>query len=457
MRLFQYNKRIGVVGMYRAGKTVFMTSLINHLIRHDPMRFPLGKGDVSLGNFKRLPARNGWKEFDYERYRSVLHTRRTWPDKSLAGQQYNCSFSRSDWPNTTINLSLVDLAGERLADMCMAQNGYDEWSDLVFGLMSNGLEYQSHVGGYLSLFEESAPAPPGPDDILRQYRLALARCCLAYLPVITPSSLLLDAGGNYVSQRTAGEIADNRVVGLDKERQFAPLPKHFRREHPDLARQFAQRYGQYRQQVVMPLARWLSDCHQLVVLMDLGGLLAGGLGAYHGAQLLIEELLDWVDPGRGLWGQMASLLLKPMSGGRFSLPGVTRLAFVAAKADKVHASDRHKLLALLRDMVSARISGLQEDLKLKVEYFVCASVKSTASRPDGSLEGVPAFAKGGEAKLSVFKPSSLPHTWPGNWPAGEYNFPDVLPLMPARRDLAPSHIGLNRVAEFLLASDDWSE
>ena len=40
MRLFQFNKRIGIVGLYRSGKTVFMTSLINHLSRHDPLRFP---------------------------------------------------------------------------------------------------------------------------------------------------------------------------------------------------------------------------------------------------------------------------------------------------------------------------------------------------------------------------------------------------------------------------------
>ena len=128
-----------------------------------------------------------------------------------------------------------------------------------------------------------------------------------------------------------------------------------------------------------------------------------------------------------------------------------------AKADKVHADDRQKLLVLLKDMVEARMNGLKEDLKLKVGYFICSSVNSTASLPGGYLEGQPAHFQGGRSPLSKFKPSSLPDSWPADWAAGEYNFPDVLPQMPARRDLAPSHIGLNAVADFLLADDDLTE
>jgi predicted YcjX-like family ATPase len=425
MRLFQFNKRIGVVGMYRSGKTVFMTSLINHLSRHDPSRFPLGKGNVNLSNFRSHGVQNGWQEFDYQRYRSLLHSQHLWPEKTLAGHQYNCSFSRSDWPNTSIGLSLVDLAGERLADMCMANASYEKWSDMVHGLMSHGLEYHNHVQDYLGLFDPDAEVLPEAELILHEYRRALARCCLAYLPMITPSSLLLDSSGGYVAERTVNDIAARRVVGLDSKRQFAPLPEPYRRANPELVRTFARHYKDYRREVVMPLAGWLLDCHELVVLLDLSSLLAGGLGAYHGAQLLVEELLDWVRPGRDFFGQLATLLIKPISGGRFRLPGVTRIAFVAAKADKVHSDDRHKLLSLLRDMVGPKIAGLQEDLKLKVDYFICASIKSTASRPNGVLEAVPAYSRGGQGKLSVFKPSNPPMRWPENWPAGEYNFPDV--------------------------------
>ncbi len=457
MRLFEFNKKIGVVGMYHSGKTVFLTSLINHLSRHDPGRFPLGRGDVLLGNFKHRQAEEDWQEFDYEGYRSSLQVSRRWPQKSLLGGQYRCSLTRSDWPNTVLNLTFLDLAGERLADMPMAGYDYSTWSERMINLFSTGPEYGPYVSGFLNLLESSPDLEGAEEKITEEFRRALARCCLAYLPVISPSSLLLGPEGDYVRTGEVEAMVAQRAVGLDSGSQFAPLDRAWQEARPDLVREFSRRYGQYRKKVVMPLAHWLAGCHELVVLLDLTGLFAGGLGAYHGALHLVESLLDWVDPGRGFLGRLFSFFLKPLTGGRLVLPGITRIAFVAAKADKVHADDRQKLLILLRDMVAARMNGLQEDLKLRVKYFICSSVKSTASLQDGFLEGRPAFGHGRESVLSKFKPSVLPSSWPPDWPAGEYNFPDVLPQMPARRDLAPSHIGLNAVADFLLADDDWTE
>lgn len=457
MRIFEFNKNIGVAGMFRSGKTVFLTSLINHLSRHDPSRFPLGRGDVVLGNFKTRKPASGWPGFDYEGYRSCLQSRQRWPEKSLLGGQYRFSMTRSDWPNTTLNLSLLDLAGERMADLPMAGGDFAAWSDALIDLFAKGSEYRPHMSDYLDLLDSAGGEIPQEGHLLEEYRRGLARSCLAYLPVITPSSLLLDPEGNYVRSGEVEEIVAGRFVGLDSGSQFAPLSPEFRRSRPDLAREFARRYNDYRKKVVMPLARWLAECNQLVVLLDLTSLLAAGLGAYHGALHLVEELLDWVDPGRGMLGRMISLFIKPLSGGRLNLPGITRIAFVAAKADKAHADDRQKLLILLKDMVEARMNGLQEDLKLKVGYFICSSVKSTASLPGGYLEGQPAHFQGQSSPLSKFKPSALPDSWPADWAAGEYNFPDVLPQMPARRDLAPAHIGLNAVADFLLADDDWTE
>ena len=43
--------RVGVVGLYSAGKTVLLTSLINHLQDHDPDRFPLGSKETRLRKF----------------------------------------------------------------------------------------------------------------------------------------------------------------------------------------------------------------------------------------------------------------------------------------------------------------------------------------------------------------------------------------------------------------------
>ena len=463
MRFFGFNKRIGVVGMYRSGKTVFMTSLINHLERHDPDRFPLGKKRIRLGNFNPLPVEDGFRAFDYESHRHSLVSLQRWPTKTRMARQFRFNLTRSDWRYTLMDLTLTDLPGERLADIRIAKNSYESWSDEICGLFSTEPEYLAHAQGYIKTLAKAAnqDSNPDQDEILHAYRLALARACLSYLPVITPSSFLLGPQGDYCGQRDEKGMAQTRYVGVDKDNQFAPLSKEVRKKHPGLAGLFKRRYEHYRRSVVAPTAHWLAQCNELVVLLDITTILAGGLGMYHGALALIEDLITYVDPGRGMLGQFASGLLKPLSAGHLTLPGITRIAFVASKADKVHASDRQKLLSLLRAMVQSRMNDLSEEYKLRVEYFACAAVKSTVSLNNGKLEGQPVelLQANSQKRPPVvrFTPSKVPGSWPENWGSHEYRFPDILPQMPARKDLAPPHLGLNLVADFLLSSDHLTE
>ena len=47
-KIHSVEHRIGVIGLYRAGKTVFLTSLINHLQNHDPRILPVGKAQTRI-------------------------------------------------------------------------------------------------------------------------------------------------------------------------------------------------------------------------------------------------------------------------------------------------------------------------------------------------------------------------------------------------------------------------
>ena len=81
-------RRIGVIGPRWSGKTVFLTSLINHLKFHDAPRFCLGRRDRAgeATHFRELPetpevAHGGgnlpW--FDYDGYRNQFVQRGRWP------------------------------------------------------------------------------------------------------------------------------------------------------------------------------------------------------------------------------------------------------------------------------------------------------------------------------------------------------------------------------------------
>ena len=106
--------RVGVVGLYNAGKTVLLTSLINHLQDHDPDRFPLGEpGHVRPQVRPSLPPDPGWAAFNYAGFRDALVHDGRWPEKTRDRSQFACQFERSDWTFSDCLLKLYDLPGER--------------------------------------------------------------------------------------------------------------------------------------------------------------------------------------------------------------------------------------------------------------------------------------------------------------------------------------------------------
>jgi predicted YcjX-like family ATPase len=256
-----------------------------------------------------------------------------------------------------------------------------------------------------------------------------------------------------------------RTAGLDKARQFAPLPNPVRQRREELAAEFARRYIEYRHEVVLTLTHRFTVCDTLLVLADLTMLLAGGAGMYNGQTHMLRLALEYLAPGRGRLNRLFDWAVRNSTLGRLNandvlalatarrlrLPGIRRLAFVATKADQVHEQDHDKLLALLHDLtrhlaVRGRYLG-----EVKAEEFVCASVESTKSLDYPNLEArLVGPSQDGDASPQRYKTSQVPEHWPDDWSEGKYRFPPVWPWMPANRDRAPRQFGLNRVLDFIL-------
>src|SRR3954453_10415274 len=97
LRVKTTEARGGVVGLYNAGKTVLLTSLINHLQDHDPDRFALGGPETRLRKFTALPPDDGGEAFNSAGCRAPLVRGGRWPKKPRDRSQYACRFERSDW------------------------------------------------------------------------------------------------------------------------------------------------------------------------------------------------------------------------------------------------------------------------------------------------------------------------------------------------------------------------
>jgi predicted YcjX-like family ATPase len=444
--------RVGVIGLYASGKTVFLTSLINHLKDQLPDRFELGTPaqPVAISRFTVLDSDPGWPAFNYAQYRDTLAKRHRWPKKTTDRSQFVCRFQRSDWYFTDVLLKLYDLPGERIADAIMYAKDYAGWSDHMLKLLRENSDYTKHAGEFLALQSQTGITEA---QLIHAYKLALARLIHDYKPYISPSTFLTDTQGSNAPNVGPIQLAEQRICGLDAGSQFVPMSPTLRQENPGLTQTFTQRYAQYRQQVVCPTIETLATCNALIVLVDVTMLLSGGEGMYNDNRQILQDIIEVLDPGESIIGKLLRNTLYQLlpSGWR---PGwITKIAFVAPKLDCVAPQDRDKLISLLRRMVhrhTERFDGVQ------VRYFNCAAALSTRVFDDRSrtLLGLPMYDETGagiqpaeERKLVV---SEVPSDWPASWSPGQYRFADVYPRLPPRKDLAPEQVNLDRILQFIL-------
>ncbi|MDB5306864.1 MAG: hypothetical protein JWO38_1066 [Gemmataceae bacterium] len=158
MSLLVDRRQVGVLGVQQAGKTTFLTSLIHHLRNHHPAEFPLGDGSWRVKFVSALENADGSPRFDHQKYRDQIQNRR-WPTKTHAVSEYRCQLEffggplhyRLENAVSLTELSLVDIPGERLADLGMAGTAYDRWSDLVLEFLDGQYEYRVESRGFVEL------------------------------------------------------------------------------------------------------------------------------------------------------------------------------------------------------------------------------------------------------------------------------------------------------------------
>jgi predicted YcjX-like family ATPase len=446
---------IGIVGPSWSGKTVFLTSLINHLQHHEPSQFSFGKKGTGIRRFTELDPKESWPRFPYAEFRNRI-VNRLWPSKSTDRSVYSCRFERTDWNFTDSVMHFYDLPGERINDVAMLNretSEYATWSDSVLKRLRDDVEYQTAFEGF---FKETQAESIDENRLLQQYRLGLARLWLAFKPYLTPSTFLLDLNGKPCRGKDPELIASDRYSGLGAQEQFVPLPAEVRAKQIGLREQFTVRFNRYRDQVVVPWVGALKSCHGLVVMVDVLEILAAGHQMYGDVHQLLRDLFSTLrlnnHPLKQLGDAISTMFLP-----HFIRPAwVKRVAFVAPKADRAHPRDRMNFGRLLTEMNRKFIEDLEAD-GINCKSFRVASVVSTEEHrtvgEERQLRGSTLYDAQGNrlppGEKQVFSVSRVPESWPRDWREGEFNYPEVYPDIPPLLTAVPQQEGLAELFDFL--------
>ena len=437
--------RLGVTGLSRAGKTVFITSLVANLIDRGrmPQLAAAASGAIRAAYLRPQPD-DTVPRFDYEEHLGgLLSATPHWPRSTRAISELRLSLrvhgggllGALSGPRT-VHLDIVDYPGEWLLDLALMDKSYARWSQETL----SRIEGRAQGTAFLQAVRGSEPAAPFDEARARALAAAftdyLQRARAAGYSDCTPGRFLLP-----------GDLAGSPVL------TFAPLPggaQGVRRA--SLWREMERRYEAYKSSIARPFFRdHFSRIDRQIVLVDALGAIHAGPAAVEDMRRAMEEILGAFRPGRNAF--LSRLLL-----GR----RVERILFAATKADHLHHRQHARLAAIMEALVKeargrADFKGAQTAAMSIASLR--ATVEETIEHNGRKLDCVRGTLEDG--RQAAFYPGALPEDparllQPARAGAHEWLDADyaVMNFAPARMHLKPGegppHIRLDRAAQFLI-------
>jgi uncharacterized protein len=445
--LFEPVIRLGVTGLSRAGKTVFITSLVANLL--DRGRMPQFSAAPRIGMaFLQPQPDDTLPRFDYETHLAALTGANPhWPASTRAISELRLSLRVQ--PSgffggiiggltgpRTIHLDIIDYPGEWLLDLSLMGKTYAEWSESTLSRIAHRTQ--------AAAFMAQARAEDASLMLQEPRAQALAACFTEYLHAARADGWSDCTPGRFL---LPGDLAGSPVL------TFAPLPKPDSAPRGSMWREMDRRFEAYKSRVVRPFFRdHFARIDRQVVLMDVLGAIHAGPMALEDMRRTMAEILGAFRPGQN--GFLSSLLM----GKR-----VDKILFAATKADHLHHLQHPRLTAITEALLReardrAAFSGaVTSAMSLAA---LRATVEETRSHGGQSLDLVRGTLQE-TGKQAAMYAGALPEDpnhllgparkGEASWLNNDYS---VMSFAPARLTLRPGdgppHIRLDRAAEFLL-------
>ncbi|MCB1519901.1 MAG: YcjX family protein [Hyphomicrobiaceae bacterium] len=492
--------RLGVTGLSRAGKTVFITSLVRNLIVGGRLPFfqPHADGRI-LRAFLEPQPDDAVPRFDYERHLATLAADPPdWPagtrrisELRITIEYEPTSYLRRLLGPARLHVDIVDYPGEWLTDLALIAQPFADWAAEALQLARSRIGHagapdalpasRAFIAFHDDLTAPPVPNPAAPDETVaapdaEQTALEGARLFTAYLAeariadggiaTLSPGRFLMpgDLEGSPLLTffpLSPLPLAQSQTAGGGDTQTRPTLPSP---GYAKLEALLQRRYESYKSHVVGPFFRnHFSRIDRQIVLVDVLGAMNGGQRAIADLERALEGVLKAFRPGQNSW--LSSWLSRR----------VDHLLFAATKADHLHHVSHDRLEALLRlmtDRAITRATSAGAEVGVMALSALRATREAEARHKGEQLDCIVGTPLPGETiDGRVFDGKTEAAVFPGDLPAdpkqaleglasgtSDLNDMAVIRFRPPRlpllaRDGQPAampHIRLDRVMQFLL-------
>jgi len=361
--LFSPSLRLGVTGLSRAGKTVFISALVHNLIHGG--RLPLFEaqksGRIARAFLEHQPD-DAVPRFQYEDHVAALVDDRAWPSSTRAISEMRLTVeyeSASGWNRMfsagKLSIDIVDYPGEWLLDLPLLRKSFAEFSREALEMAVLPVRRDLSQAWR----DLSAAADPGADaDEMTARRLA--ESFAAYLKACKQDERALSTlpPGRFLMP---GDLEGSPAL------TFAPLPGlgETQPRPGSLHAMMERRYEAYKTHVVKPFFReHIARLDRQIVLIDALQALNAGPEAVADLEHAVTEILACFRPGRGNF--LTDLYARR----------IDRILIAATKADHLHHESHDRLQAIVRRLAERAIARANFS-GADVDVLAFAAVRAT--------------------------------------------------------------------------------
>jgi uncharacterized protein len=443
--------RLGVTGLSRSGKTVFITALVNALLKGArlPVFDAYAKGRITRCYLEPQPD-DELPRFPYEEnIERLTGSDRQWPEGTSRISQLRLTIEYEPQGMITrhlhagkLHLDIIDYPGEWLLDLPLMRQSYRQWSKATLALARKTGRIQ-HSENWLDHVQQNQASDQAVEAVAveaaKRFTAYLARCREAdvSLSTLPPGRFLLP-----------GDLAGSPLLS------FAPLDL---RDDEDITQGtlgalMQRRYDSYVSKVVRPFFfGHFARLDRQIVLVDVMTALNAGHAAVADLRTAFTDVLACFRLG-------SSTVLTGLFGRK-----IDRVLFAATKADMLHQSGHDRLeniLLALIDDAAGRAGAAGADYEVTALAAIRATREATLKQKDEELPCIVGTPVAGEQiSDTAFDGSKEAAIFPGDLPQdplaaldgrleGKLKFVRFRP--PLLKDGTFPHVRLDRAVEFLL-------